>query len=622
MDLSLAIVGLVSFVGYKLNDKKAPRKVNEKRKTVSPHETPSGKNQYYSTFSKEVEAKEKNIADIQFEKSKDTVNTNIVPPLYNSYCKWDCEDKNNNGKLKTQKTKTILPSVKPLKQTDKKKQIMLGPMFKKTELEGISLTTSDTVSGGDKSIFHENFSNISKMTGKPIENYHNNMVPHFGSNVTQNTSVVNPSNVLERFTGIEDVPTVKREVPKMFKNRRENVYGTKPDLDLISKDRFIPSNLKTNLLPVPQIKVQPLPEEYVRPSYKSVDELRVKSKPKVSYKKPMIKGQYFVSKRGVQGKVSKNRPDTFYINNPDRYFTTTGDIKAQTIRENFDNLKYTPKADTSEVAPQINPAYDQSAAKGKPRLIKRRDMLQQDDAPDALGLFTVSDDPRRHTYKKDWVRNATHDIKGHDYIGRKGYVAYEQERETTNRMTMLPVSYTNKGVHQSSPTPAKTTHKEGNLFSYMGTAAAEVEKTKDYTGGYNSTREKQSITQVDYKGVPSRPNLGEYDTEQYKNVSNFGNREQVMDANGYAPGGQKENTPLGAQGVNMHLKDDTFRKSKYNYGANVNRVFQETSSIFNLGRFENQGNKSATETDFKDRIDPSLLNAHRKNPYTKSLRSF
>lgn len=610
----------MSFAGYKLNDKKAPRKINNKRYTVSPHESPSGKNQYYNTFSKQIKSKEQNIADIQFQKSKDTVNTNIVPPLYNSYCNWDCGD-NKKNKLKTEKT--ILPSVKPLNKTDKKSQITKGPMFKKTELEGISLTTSDTVSGGNKPVFRENFSNISMMTGKPIENYHNNMVPHFGSNVTQNTSTVNPSNILERFTGIEDVPTVKRETPKMFNNQRENVYGSRPDLDLISKDRFIPSNLKTNLLPVPQIKVQPLPQEYVRPSYKSVDQLRIKSKPKVSYKKPMIKGKHFISKRGIQGKVSKNRPDTFYINNQDRYFTTVGEVKGQTIRENFDNMKYTPKAGTSEVAPQLNPAFDQSAAKGKARLIKRRDVFQkEDDAPDALGLFTISDDPKRHTYEKDWIRNATNDIKGDDYIGRKGYVAYEQERETTNRMTMLPASNTTRGVHQSSPTQARTTHKENNLFSYMGTVGSEVQKAKDYSGGYNSTREKQSVTNLDYKGTPSLPNFGEYDNEQYKNVSNFGNRENVMDANGYSAGAQKENTPLGAQGVNMHLKDDTFRKSKYNYGANVNRVFQETSSIFNLGNFENQGNKEATETDFKDRIDPSLLNAYRKNPYTKSLNSF
>ena len=39
-----------------------------------------------------------------------------------------------------------------------------------------------------------------------------------------------------------------------------------------------------------------------------------------------------VQNRGIEGKVEKYRPDTFYLNSPDRWFTTTGAEKRPTTR--------------------------------------------------------------------------------------------------------------------------------------------------------------------------------------------------------------------------------------------------------------------------------------------------
>ena len=39
-----------------------------------------------------------------------------------------------------------------------------------------------------------------------------------------------------------------------------------------------------------------------------------------------------VVNRGIEGKVEKHLPDTFYINNPDRWLTTTGLEKGETQR--------------------------------------------------------------------------------------------------------------------------------------------------------------------------------------------------------------------------------------------------------------------------------------------------
>ena len=58
---------------------------------------------------------------------------------------------------------------------------------------------------------------------------------------------------------------------------------------------------------------------------KTVDELRVANNPKKTFKGQML-GKH-VGRRGPRGnlgKMEQHKPDTFFINNPDRYFTTTG----------------------------------------------------------------------------------------------------------------------------------------------------------------------------------------------------------------------------------------------------------------------------------------------------------
>jgi len=70
---------------------------------------------------------------------------------------------------------------------------------------------------------------------------------------------------------------------------------------------------------------------------KTVDELRVATNPKVTYGGQVLgafvgKGNCAPANSETIGKVYKNRPDTYYENSADRWFTTTGQEKAQTAR--------------------------------------------------------------------------------------------------------------------------------------------------------------------------------------------------------------------------------------------------------------------------------------------------
>ena len=49
---------------------------------------------------------------------------------------------------------------------------------------------------------------------------------------------------------------------------------------------------------------------------KSVDELRTLNNPKLTYKGKVLAGKN-TSQRGMEGKVFKHTPDTFYTNTPD-----------------------------------------------------------------------------------------------------------------------------------------------------------------------------------------------------------------------------------------------------------------------------------------------------------------
>ena len=73
--------------------------------------------------------------------------------------------------------------------------------------------------------------------------------------------------------------------------------------------------------------------EYIMP--KTTNQLRVKTNPKLSYSGSIITGKAIGLKPGKVGVIEKNRPDTFYIQTPDMYFTTTGACTGAKQRPNI-----------------------------------------------------------------------------------------------------------------------------------------------------------------------------------------------------------------------------------------------------------------------------------------------
>ena len=196
-----------------------------------------------------------------------------------------------------------------------------------------------------------NIQQIYSLTGDYLssrEFKHNNMVPFNGGKPhgqTYNNN--NAETILDNYVGNGSQVIKKIEQAPLFKPQ-ENVQWTygMPDMSDFYQSRQNPVNRNNMVKPFESIRVGPgLDKGYsadgshgfnagmeARDKWlpKTVDELRISTNPKQEYDLNGLQGpaQSSVKNVGIEGKVEKYRPDTFFINSQDRWLTTTGAEKA------------------------------------------------------------------------------------------------------------------------------------------------------------------------------------------------------------------------------------------------------------------------------------------------------
>jgi len=189
------------------------------------------------------------------------------------------------------------------------------------------------------------------LTGNKVEAdefKHKNMQPFFGSKVMQNNNYINESR-LDNMVGSGSQHFSKKEVAPLFKPQENMQWGHgTPNMSNFFQSRMNPSMNMSNVKPFQEVRVAPGlndrngvlgsggfnsgMEARERWMPKTVDELRVNNNPKVTYGGVTLGGKRSVQNRGVMGKFEKYKPDSYFINTPERYLTTTGLEKAQTAR--------------------------------------------------------------------------------------------------------------------------------------------------------------------------------------------------------------------------------------------------------------------------------------------------
>ena len=184
---------------------------------------------------------------------------------------------------------------------------------------------------------------------------HNNMVPFNGGKPKgQIYNNNNAETILDNYVGSGSQVIKKIEQAPLFKPQ-ENVQWTygMPDMSDFYQSRQNPVNRNNMVKPFESIRVGPgLDKGYsadgsngfnsgmeVRDKWlpKTVDELRISTNPKQEYDLNGLQGpaQSVIKNVGIEGKVEKYRPDTFFINTQDRWLTTTGVEKAGQLVPNF-----------------------------------------------------------------------------------------------------------------------------------------------------------------------------------------------------------------------------------------------------------------------------------------------
>ena len=201
--------------------------------------------------------------------------------------------------------------------------------------------------------FNSGSSFVSSLSGEKInrEGFHDNMVPFIKNKNQQNLSANSYSNTLGRHTGADETYRPKKQEVKSFFDVTPNnsyVYGSPSFTDSVGRDRYIPSQKRTNEKAFQDIRVGPglaagytaepiggltqsNTRDYILP--KTTDQLRSVTNPNITYEGRIINGLKS-SQRGLQAKPVKHKPEKFYKSSEERGNRSSA-TKASQLREKY-----------------------------------------------------------------------------------------------------------------------------------------------------------------------------------------------------------------------------------------------------------------------------------------------
>lgn len=492
---------------------------------------------------------------------------------------------------------------------------------------------------------------IASLTGNYLDNEqfkHSNMVPFNGGKVKGNLYNANiTESVLDNMNGSGSQLFRKVEQAPLFKPE-ENIqwaHGA-PNQSDFYQSRVNPAMKNNNVKPFESERVGPgLNQGYgtsgsggynsgmeARDKWmeKTVDQLRVATNPKMEYNLANHEGPAgsLVKNVGLIGRVEKQGPDRFYMNTQDRWFTTTGAEKGETLRpiqemgilrRNDVKTDYAGPAGPSDrkaaYAPEsfeaskrhevINGGVNHSTAMGKgpstdgetfirshTNFATHRSTSQQPDAirsgfGGAIGAVIA---PFLDILRPSRKEECAHSIRVYGEAGTavpQSYVVNPNDttqttiKETTLYAPSFNIDGQKEGTYVSNQSQFNETQRDTTSANYVGTSGGNGSK---YGNAVYETAYNQRNNDVKPLTINNRPNQG--GTNMFNNQMNVNIGRQDCDRFNYrvaAPSAVVQMPP-----------------SKEVYGRTVSKQV-----------YSNDINNS--------RLDGNLLQAFRNNPYTHSL---
>lgn len=481
---------------------------------------------------------------------------------------------------------------------------------------------------------------------------HSNMVPFNGGKVKGNTYHANTSeSLLDNMIGSGSQVIKKIEQAPLFKPEQNMqwAYGM-PNQSDFYQSRVNPAMKNNNVKPFDTVMVGPgLDKGYSvngTGGYNSgmeardkwlpytVDQMRVSTNPKLEYELTNHEGpanSYIKNAATAQmiGRVEKQRPDTFFINSQDRWLTTTGAEKGETlrpiqelgvIRRNDVLTDYTGPAGPSDVKAGIVPKnFEQS---------KRHEALAggvghssaggrgpHNDKDIFLRSHTNYENHRSTVKQPETIRSGFSGAIGAVIAPLMDIFKPTRKDETINNIRIYG---------EAGPSVPKS-----YVYNPQDSTPTTIKETTLYSPNFNINNQKEGVYVNNY----SSPDLTQRDTTSCEYFTAAGGSATGYGDMSYEAAYMQQNNDIksstignrpnqgGMQIFNQEMNVNCWKQDCNRYDGRVNPAYSNISSMppstqtYGAIRAPQYYN----ECQMCDRIQPDILNAFKENPYTHSL---
>jgi hypothetical protein len=506
--------------------------------------------------------------------------------------------------------------------------------------------------------FGDNYDNMGSysLTGAPIDvnNFkHANMVPYFGAKIRGYTANANThESIMDSYSGSGSQKICKEERAPLFapENNMNFVNGM-PNYSSFYQSRVMPGTQMANVKPWEEIHVGPgLDQGFTTQGSngfnsgmeardkwvdRNVDQLRTINNPKVTYSLDNHQGPSYdwnntaPPNAQTYGRVEKFMPDKFYLNTPDRWFTTTGLEKAQMTRP-------------------IEMNKDQN------RALTTTEYFGADSNVGGTNTYAPEyyEPSKRSVLEAEPMTNMVCGKNGiaheNDY-GRSGHQTYVNQRNITQQPPIAAIYGAMKAAVAPLLDVLRPSRKEnavgsirpcgniqnsvpaGVVYNPADRLPTTIKETTESLLDFNHLNVNPITEGTGYLVNDQQPVFNQRDTT---NVSYIGS----------GGGATNEGAAVYEAAYNQHNNVNKVQTSytpggnisTFNNNMNVTMKSREKVSAINWNpapsnalppSLEQTGKMSKTPQYYKEsinceRIQPEILNAFRQNPYTQSLNSY
>ena len=498
-----------------------------------------------------------------------------------------------------------------------------------------------------------NIQQVYSLTGdymSSTEFKHNNMVPFNGGKPRgQIYNNNNAETILDNYVGSGSQTIKKIEQAPLFKPQ-ENVQWTygMPDMSDFYQSRQNPVNRNNMVKPFESIRVGPgLDKGYsadgshgfnagmeARDKWlpKTVDELRIATNPKQEYDLNGLQGpaQSQIKNIGIEGKMEKYRPDTFFINSQDRWLTTTGAEKAgRVVAEEVQKTSNRNETTTFQHGTPNAILKTASYVPTKHEQTKRTQLEGFDVGPSSASRTGPLQDQSHnnhhnsHTnYTNNRVINQQPQTFGSGFASAIGAViapvmdilkpSRKEEyscnmRVYGNTIGEVPGNY----VLTPGDVP-NTTIKETTLYQPNGYIGNQSNDAYLITDQQPITNQRDTVCHNQFMGMSSKHGNMQYDSA-YRQTNNETKEKSVV---------ARTN-----QGNAKHFNSQiNVTMSKLDADRENNRLWAPQAIIHNGPSVQTYGKVSQVPQYYNecqgcDRINPEILDSIKNNPYVFSFNS-